>query len=99
MTSIDGARRELKRLREKLLRDERDFRSASPPVDAEGLPEWPGYDPLTIEQFNRALGFGTEVPDEDLNDAELATRHRLAKYKPIFLKMADEKAGGEDVTT
>jgi hypothetical protein len=90
---MDGARLEIKRLRARLV--ERDFRSSAPLLDQDGLPNWPGSEPLTTEGYAKALD--QDTPDEDLSGEELATRTRLSPYSHVFDRLDREKAGGEDV--
>ena len=93
MSGMDGARREIQKLRLKLA--ERDFRAGAPPVDEDGLPNWDGSEPLSAEAFMKALGCAL---DEELTEAELETRHRLAPFASVFARLQrDENAGGEDV--
>lgn len=90
MTSMDGARRELRRLRDKLRSDDREFRAAAPPVDENGWPDWDGAG-LSLDGYARALG---DSPAEDLNEDELATRNRLSPYAAVFARLqrdSDEK--------
>jgi hypothetical protein len=86
MTRMDGARRELQRLRDKLRADERDFRSAAPPLDEDGLPDWDGTPGLSLDGYTRALG---DVPDAALSDEELETRERLAPYAAVFSRLEE----------
>lgn len=89
---MDGPRRELKRLRDKLRADEREFRSEAPSVDSEGLPLWDGPG-VPLEGYERALG---STPDEELTDEELEVRDRLSPYAELFAQLLrDEKSGGE----
>lgn len=89
---MDGARRELKRLRNKLRAEDRDFRAEAPPVDAHGLPMWDGPG-VPLEAYERALG---STPDEELTDEELEVRDRLSPYAELFAQLLrDEKSGGE----
>lgn len=90
--SLHGARRELKRLRDKLRADEKDFRAAAPPVDEHGLPDWDGATPLSVEGYMAALGF---APDEELTPPELAARHRLSPYIEVFERLDRAKAEKE----
>lgn len=95
MTSMDAARRELKRLRDKLRAEDREFRASAPAVDSEGLPMWDAREPLSVEGYMKAMGFD---PDEELTEDELETRRRLAPYASVFaLLERDEELGGEDV--
>jgi hypothetical protein len=96
MNSTDGVKREIRRLRDRLV--ERDFRSSAPLLDEDGLPNWSGGESLTTEGYAKALA--ADVPDDDLTEAELATRERLSPYASVFSRLEEtEKAGGEDVTT
>ncbi len=90
MTRMDGARREINRLRARIL--ERDFRAGAPALDQDGLPMWDGEEPLTTEGYAKALDQG--IPAEDLTPQELETRHRLAPYASVFSRLEEE---GEDV--
>ncbi len=90
MSGMDGARREIRKLRLKLA--ERDFRAGAPPLDEDDLPMWGGEEPLTTEGYAKALDQG--VPAEDLTPQELETRHRLAPYASVFSRLEEE---GEDV--
>jgi hypothetical protein len=90
--SNDAVKREIRRLRDRIL--ERDFRSAAPPLDEDGLPNWSGGEPLTTEGYAKALG---DSPDAALSDEELETRHRLAPFRGVFEQL-DATSGGEDVT-
>lgn len=89
---MDGARREIEKLRVKL--DERDFRGGAPPLVQDGLPDWDGSD-LSLDGYERALGAS---PDEQLTPQELETRRRLAPYAEVFQRLGREKEEGEDVT-
>lgn len=96
MTRMDGARRELKRLRDKLRAEDREFRASAPPVDAHGLPMWDGTPGLSLDAYTRALD--GDIPDAVLTEDELEARDRLAPYAEVFEQLEREKAGGEDVT-
>jgi hypothetical protein len=61
-------------------------------LDQDDLPVWDGEEPLTTEGYAKALDQG--IPDAELTDAELETRHRLAPYASIFEQLEEE---GEDV--
>ncbi len=88
MTRMDGARREINRLRARIL--ERDFRAGAPPLDADGLPNWGGSEPLSVEGYMTAMGF---APDAELTPQELATRERLSPYREVFSRLDEtEKA-------
>ncbi len=87
--SMDGARRELKRLRDKLRAEDREFRASAPPVDAHGLPMWDGPG-VPLEGYERALG---STPDEELTDEEVAARQRLSPYMQVFANL-DKPSGG-----
>ncbi len=92
MTRMDGARREIQRLRDKLRAEDREFRAAAPPLDEDGLPEWDGPG-VPLEGYERALG---STPDEELTDEELEVRDRLSPYAELFAQLLlDEKSGGE----
>jgi hypothetical protein len=91
--SMHGARRELRRLREKLRAADGEFRAAAPPVDAHGLPSWDGSD-LSLEGYAKALD--GDIPDADLSDEELETRRRLAPFASVFARL--EETEKEDVT-
>lgn len=82
--SIDGARRELKRLREKLRAEDQTFKAAAPPLDEDGLPVWDGGVPLTVEGYMRAMGFD---PPDELTPEELEARARLGPYRAIFERL------------
>lgn len=86
--SNDALKREIKRLRDRIV--ERDFRTAAPPLDEDGLPIWGGGVPLTTEGYMRALGFD---PPDALTEAELAARERLAPFASVFetLQRAEEE--------
>jgi hypothetical protein len=79
---MHGARREIKRLRDRLV--ERDFRAGAPALDQDGLPVWDDGEPLTTEGYAKALG---DSPDSDLTDEELATRNRLSPYREVFSRL------------
>lgn len=81
MSGMDGARREIRRLRDKLA--ERDFRAGAPPVDQDGLPSWDGSD-LSLEGYTKALGAS---PDSELTNDELEARTRLAPYAEVFARL------------
>ncbi len=85
---MDGARREINRLRARIL--ERDFRSAAPLLDEDGLPNWSGGEPLTTEGYERACG---DIPAERLSDEELEARNRLSPFREVFSRLGEtEKA-------
>ena len=87
--SMGGARREIRRLRDALRMDDQTFKAGAPPVDEFGMPDWTG-DSLTRDVYERACG---GAPDEELSDAELETRHRVAPYLEVLRRMErDEKA-------
>lgn len=94
--SMDGARREIKKLRDALRAEDREFKALAPPVDAAGLPDWTGDGPLSVDGYAHALG---DTPDADLTDAEADARHRLAPYAAVFARLDEKAGGGEDVTT
>lgn len=87
---MDGPRRELKRLRDKLRADEREFRAEAPPLDEHGLPMWDGSEPLSVDGYERACG---DTPDEDLTPEELEVRDRLSPYMQVFANL-DKPSGG-----
>lgn len=87
--SLDGAKREITRLRRKLSEDARDFRALAPPLDEDGLPCWDGTPGLSLDGYTRALG---DLPAEDLSAEELATRARLSPYSALFERLDREKA-------
>ena len=92
MSGMDDARRQIRRLRDKLLMEDRAFKAGAPPLDSEGLPMWDGCEPLSAEGYLRALGFS---PEEELTDAERACRDRLSPYADLFEELRrDTKAGG-----
>lgn len=82
--SMGGARREIRRLRDKLRAEDKDFRAAAPPVDADGLPDWTG-DSLSVESYSRLLDGG--VPDEELSEPEREARQRLSPYREVFSRL------------
>lgn len=86
MTRMDGARRELHRLRQKLRAEDREFRSEAPPVDADGLPVWDGGEPLSLHGYERALD--GDLPNADLTAEELEARDRLVPYREVFDRLA-----------
>lgn len=90
--SMDSVKREIQRLRRKLVEDERDFRAAAPPLDQDGLPMWDG-EGLPEDVYERACG---DLPDEELTPEELEVRRRLAPYALVFAlieREATEEAG------
>lgn len=90
MSTMHGARREIQRLRDKLRAEDQDFRAGAPIVDEDGLPNWDGCEPLTIEEFMKAMGVS---PDAELSVAELEARRRLAPYAEVFRRLEEtEKA-------
>lgn len=91
--SLDGARREIKKLREKLRADERDFRAAAPPLDADGLPSWDAREPLTVDGYMRAMGFS---PDEELTADELEARTRLSPFAEVFARLERDATEEEE---
>jgi hypothetical protein len=91
MSGMDGARREIQKLRLKL--GERDFRGGAPPLDQDGLPRWDDAEPLTTEGYMAALGF---APDEELTEPELAARHRLSPYAAVFEKLRRDATEKEE---
>lgn len=96
--SMDGARRELKRLRDKLRAEDRDFRAGAPTVDAHGLPMWDGTSGLSLDAYTRVLD--GDIPDAELTEAEADARARLGSFAEVFERLGrDEKAGGAAVTT
>ncbi len=96
MSGMDDARRQIRRLRDKLLMEDGAFKAGAPPLDSEGLPMWDGCEPLLVESYMRALGF---EPDEELSEAEADARERLGPFAEVFETLQrDEKARGEDVT-
>ncbi len=80
---MDGARREKKRLRARIL--ERDFRSSAPLLDEDGLPNWGGGVPLSVAAYTRLLD--QDVPDADLSDEELEARNRLSPFREVFERL------------
>lgn len=90
--SMHGARRELKRLRNKLRAEDREFRAAAPPVDESGLPDWDNSG-LSLAVYERALDGDT--PDEELTEDELATRRRLAPFASVFARLGREESEEE----
>jgi hypothetical protein len=86
----DALKREIRRLRLKVY--ERDFRSAAPPLDEDGLPNW-GGDGLSVESYSRLLD--QDTPDEELTPSELETRHQLAPYASVFSRL-EETENEED---
>lgn len=89
MSMIHGARREIHRLRARMAQEDREFRAEAPPLDEDGLPNWDGSEPLSVESYRKAMGVS---PDEELSDAELETRKRLSPYHALFQRMGREKA-------
>jgi hypothetical protein len=89
MSMLHGARREIQRLRRKLVEDERDFRAAAPPLDEDGLPRWDGPG-VPLEGYERACG---GAPDEELTPEELEVRDRLSPYIEVFANL-DKPSGG-----
>ena len=95
MSVIHGARREIQRLRRKLVEYERDFRAGAPPLDEDGMPVWDGCEPLTVESYMKAMGFD---PDEELTDEEADARVRLSPpYRDLFERL--ERDATEEVGT
>ncbi len=73
-----------------------DFKGSAPPLDADGLPNWDGCEPLSVEGYMRALGF---EPDEQLTDSERDARTRLAPYAHLFAEMDDPSRAGGSIAT
>ncbi len=94
--SMGGARREIRRLRDALRMDDQTFKAGAPPVDEFGMPDWTG-DSLTRDVYERACG---DLPDEELTDAELEVRRRLAPYAEVFARLERDatEEEGEPVT-
>ncbi len=93
--TMDGVKREIQRLRRKLVEDERDFRAAAPPLDQDGLPMWDG-EGLPEDVYERACG---DLPDEELSGEELEARVRLSPFAEVFQRLDREEAEKEEAGT
>ncbi len=74
---------------------DRAFTSGGPPVDENGLPDWTGTG-LSVEAYSRLLG---DLPDEELTDEELSTRHRLAPFAEVFERLDRDATEKEEAGT